>query len=244
MKCNCRSAPTPDARRRRGGAAHRRRRHLRLRHARLSRPRPAPQARPGARATSSPARCIEQSAAPAGPVGRRVTGNPLITCGRCDYCVQGRDNLCANRTMVGMTRPGAFAECMSIPGRCLIDDARRPGAAGRGADRAGGDRAARDQPVDARAGAAAARMPRAGDRRRRHRHAGGAAAAPLRRRPAGGGRDEPAAPRVAGDARALRRRSTRASAAAAENRLRLRDRRRRQRGHAQAGAGRRAARAA
>jgi 2-desacetyl-2-hydroxyethyl bacteriochlorophyllide A dehydrogenase len=53
-------------------------------------------------------------------IGQRVTGNPLITCGRCDYCVQGRDNLCANRTMVGMTRPGAFAERMSIPARCLI----------------------------------------------------------------------------------------------------------------------------
>ena len=52
--------------------------------------------------------------------GQRVTGNPLITCGRCDFCLQGRDNLCANRTMVGMTRPGAFAERMSIPGQCLI----------------------------------------------------------------------------------------------------------------------------
>ena len=52
--------------------------------------------------------------------GQRVTGNPLITCGTCDYCVTGRDNLCSRRTMVGMTRPGAFAEAMGIPGRCLI----------------------------------------------------------------------------------------------------------------------------
>ena len=52
--------------------------------------------------------------------GARVTGNPLITCGYCEYCVQGRNNLCANRTMVGMTRPGAFAEYMSIPASCLI----------------------------------------------------------------------------------------------------------------------------
>jgi len=57
---------------------------------------------------------------PAWREGARVTGNPLITCGTCEYCVQGRDNLCAHRTMVGMTRPGAFAERMSIPGRCLI----------------------------------------------------------------------------------------------------------------------------
>jgi 2-desacetyl-2-hydroxyethyl bacteriochlorophyllide A dehydrogenase len=52
--------------------------------------------------------------------GTRVTGNPLITCGTCEYCVQGRDNLCANRTMVGMTRPGAFADYMSIPAASLV----------------------------------------------------------------------------------------------------------------------------
>jgi 2-desacetyl-2-hydroxyethyl bacteriochlorophyllide A dehydrogenase len=53
--------------------------------------------------------------------GTRVTGNPLITCGVCEYCVQGRNNLCSNRTMVGMTRPGAFAQYMSIPAASLID---------------------------------------------------------------------------------------------------------------------------
>ena len=52
--------------------------------------------------------------------GTRVTGNPLITCGACDFCLQGRDNLCANRTMVGMTRPGAFADYMSIPASSLV----------------------------------------------------------------------------------------------------------------------------
>jgi len=57
----------------------------------------------------------------AGPgIGTRYTANPLITCGVCEYCVQGRNNLCANRTMVGMTRPGAFAERMSIPVGSLI----------------------------------------------------------------------------------------------------------------------------
>ena len=53
-------------------------------------------------------------------LGTRFTGNPLITCGRCEYCIQGRNNLCSNRTMVGMTRPGAFAEYMSIPARSLV----------------------------------------------------------------------------------------------------------------------------
>lgn len=62
---------------------------------------------------------VESASADWAP-GQRVTGNPLITCGHCDFCVQGRDNLCAHRTMVGMTRPGAFAQSMGIPGSCLI----------------------------------------------------------------------------------------------------------------------------
>lgn len=53
-------------------------------------------------------------------INDRVTGNPLITCGTCEYCVDGRNNLCSNRTMVGMTRPGAYAQFMSIPAPSLI----------------------------------------------------------------------------------------------------------------------------
>jgi 2-desacetyl-2-hydroxyethyl bacteriochlorophyllide A dehydrogenase len=63
---------------------------------------------------------IATSAAPGYAVGERFTGNPLVTCGYCDWCVQGRNNLCANRTMVGMTRPGAYAEYMSIPAASLV----------------------------------------------------------------------------------------------------------------------------
>ncbi|MGI9025763.1 MAG: alcohol dehydrogenase catalytic domain-containing protein [Burkholderiaceae bacterium] len=63
---------------------------------------------------------IDSSAAPGFERGTRWTGNPLIVCGTCEYCAQGRNNLCANRTMVGMTRPGAYAEYMSIPAASLI----------------------------------------------------------------------------------------------------------------------------
>ena len=67
---------------------------------------------------------ITDSAAAGFDTGTRWTGNPLITCGPplqpCEYCVQGRNNLCARRTMVGMTRPGAYAEYMSIPAASLI----------------------------------------------------------------------------------------------------------------------------
>ena len=53
--------------------------------------------------------------------GRRVTVNPIISCGTCDYCVQGRNNLCANRTMIGMQRPGGFAERVATAASAVIE---------------------------------------------------------------------------------------------------------------------------
>lgn len=52
--------------------------------------------------------------------GRRVVLNPLITCGQCNECLSGRQNLCAKRDLIGMVRPGAFAEQITIPERNLI----------------------------------------------------------------------------------------------------------------------------
>ena len=57
----------------------------------------------------------------AGPgAGRRAVLNPLITCGVCDDCLGGRSNLCRDRKLIGMNRPGAFAEMIAIPERNLI----------------------------------------------------------------------------------------------------------------------------
>ena len=53
--------------------------------------------------------------------GKRVTGNPIVACGVCDYCHEGRNNLCSNRTMIGMQLPGAFAQQMAIPVSALVD---------------------------------------------------------------------------------------------------------------------------
>lgn len=53
--------------------------------------------------------------------GRRVTMNPIAFCGHCEYCLSGRQNLCANRTMIGMSRPGAFAQYLAVPEQCLIE---------------------------------------------------------------------------------------------------------------------------
>lgn len=52
--------------------------------------------------------------------GRKAILNPLIACGECGYCLTGRSNLCPRRTMIGMTRPGGYADAVSIPERCVI----------------------------------------------------------------------------------------------------------------------------
>ena len=52
--------------------------------------------------------------------GAQVVLNPLITCGKCAECLGGRQNLCARRELIGMRRPGAFAEQIAIPETNLI----------------------------------------------------------------------------------------------------------------------------
>src|SRR5215213_4965242 len=34
--------------------------------------------------------------------GRRVTVNPLLSCGVCDLCLMGRDHLCRERAILGI----------------------------------------------------------------------------------------------------------------------------------------------
>ena len=53
--------------------------------------------------------------------GQKVVLNPLITCGECHDCLDGRQNLCNQRDLIGMYRPGAFAEQIAIPQRNLIE---------------------------------------------------------------------------------------------------------------------------
>ncbi|MGX5915403.1 L-threonine 3-dehydrogenase [Aliidiomarina sp. Khilg15.8] len=48
-------------------------------------------------------------------IGDRVSGEGHITCGHCRNCRAGRRHLCRNTTGVGVNRPGAFAEYLSIP---------------------------------------------------------------------------------------------------------------------------------
>ena len=54
-------------------------------------------------------------------VGKRVAVNPIVGCGRCQYCIRGDRNLCPDRYLVGVAVPGGFAAAVSVPERCLFE---------------------------------------------------------------------------------------------------------------------------
>lgn len=53
-------------------------------------------------------------------VGARVVSHSVVPCGRCVRCQRGDGHLCARRQIFGMNRPGAFAERLNVPARCLL----------------------------------------------------------------------------------------------------------------------------
>lgn len=52
--------------------------------------------------------------------GERYVVNPLIGCGACDACAAAAPNLCRGRGLLGLDRPGAFAEKVSVPEANLL----------------------------------------------------------------------------------------------------------------------------
>jgi L-iditol 2-dehydrogenase len=56
--------------------------------------------------------------------GARVTFDSTIYCGKCDFCREGRFNLCGNRRVLGVScgeyrQHGAFAQYVAVPERIL-----------------------------------------------------------------------------------------------------------------------------
>src|SRR3954468_23971372 len=55
----------------------------------------------------------------AGREGRYVAF-PLVACGECAACRRGEENLCERRGLLGLDRPGAFAERVAVPEEGLV----------------------------------------------------------------------------------------------------------------------------
>jgi len=52
--------------------------------------------------------------------GSRVVAMPVVPCGACARCREGRPNLCPSRRLMGMHFPGAFAEAFALPATQLV----------------------------------------------------------------------------------------------------------------------------
>ena len=53
-------------------------------------------------------------------VGDRMAVNPNLTCGRCEYCLQGEDPLCDSFGILGEHRVGGLAEYVAVDGRNVL----------------------------------------------------------------------------------------------------------------------------
>jgi NADPH:quinone reductase-like Zn-dependent oxidoreductase len=52
-------------------------------------------------------------------VGEQVVIYPGLACGRCEFCLRGEDSLCMSFGIIGLGRPGTFAEQVVVPaGNC------------------------------------------------------------------------------------------------------------------------------
>ncbi len=50
-------------------------------------------------------------------LGEQVAADPNLGCGRCTFCRGQQNNHCLHWPGIGITRPGAFAELLSVPNR-------------------------------------------------------------------------------------------------------------------------------
>jgi len=48
-------------------------------------------------------------------VGHRVTVEPILPCGECEYCYRGKVNLCPNMSHLGIFEDGCYADYVKVP---------------------------------------------------------------------------------------------------------------------------------
>lgn len=53
--------------------------------------------------------------------GRRVVVNPIVSCGRCDACLAGQDNICPEMKLFGLHRHGAMRQSINVPEANLVE---------------------------------------------------------------------------------------------------------------------------
>ncbi len=54
-------------------------------------------------------------------IGKRVAAYPIVSCGGCPLCREGKENLCLNWKFFGLHLKGSYAEYVAIPARNAIE---------------------------------------------------------------------------------------------------------------------------
>ena len=54
-------------------------------------------------------------------IGRRVTANNVSGCGACLFCRSGRPHICRDKSEIGFSENGAYAEYMAVPGANIVE---------------------------------------------------------------------------------------------------------------------------
>lgn len=52
--------------------------------------------------------------------GDEVMVQPGVSCGHCEACLSGRDNLCREYDMIGYRRDGGYAQLVAVPGTNIV----------------------------------------------------------------------------------------------------------------------------
>jgi NADPH:quinone reductase-like Zn-dependent oxidoreductase len=52
--------------------------------------------------------------------GDRVVVNPTLSCGHCEFCMRGEDQLCADFRLLGEHVRGSYAEYLAVPARNVV----------------------------------------------------------------------------------------------------------------------------
>lgn len=52
--------------------------------------------------------------------GDEVMVQPGVSCGHCEECLSGKDNLCREYDMIGYRRDGGYAELVAVPGANIV----------------------------------------------------------------------------------------------------------------------------
>lgn len=63
---------------------------------------------------------VEETPEDGPEVGQQVLVPPVVPCGQCEYCREGRGTLCRRMVMLGNHRDGGFAEYVAVPASAVF----------------------------------------------------------------------------------------------------------------------------